>query len=173
MALRLLFLLPLLSLSTVAVAQERPPQYFGLSIGEYELEDEVNGQNFDAEFTNIGLEGGYRFSRFLGVEGRFSYGRDDSSNTLDDPELIMGGAFVRFDLPFERINVYALAGGSVVDYDVGIADDDVSGGSGGIGIELFGSDTTALKVEYVSHAGGDYEGVGIGFTHHFNWPSFR
>ncbi len=173
MAFRLLQLLVLLLLPLTVGASDRPPQYFGLSLGDYDLTADVDGDEVTAGVTNVGLHGGYRFSRFFALEGRLGYSRTSSSELGERPDLVLGGGFARVDLPFDRVSLYGLLGASTIGYDVGDGNKRESGVSGGVGVEIYGTPRTALNLEYVSHAAGDYEGIGIGVIHHFNWPSLR
>lgn len=159
-----LLLLPL------GASAEKPAQYFGVSVGDYELEDEDNNLT---ETTNIGVKGGYRFSPFLAVELHAGSESGGASGALDEPNALYGGAFVRLDLPFERVNLYLLAGGAGVEYDVGTETESQSGAAGGVGIELYGSERTAITFEYMNYAEEAYEGVSVGLVHHFDWPRLR
>ncbi len=147
---------------------ERPPQYWGVSLGQFELDD-AGGNVTDT--VNLGLQAGYKFTRFLGIEARGGFESGDTSGALDEPDLQYGGGFVRLDLPYERVNVYLLLGGGQVNYDTVNGNVSESGPAGAIGIELFGSERSAVSLEYVRYAGDDttYDGLSLGFVHHFNW----
>ncbi len=173
MASRILLCLFLLAFSTAAAATDRPAQYFGLSLGDYDLESD-EGSGLERNFTNVGLQAGYRFSRFVAIEGRAGYSRRSSTELLERSTLHMGAAFLRIDLPFERVSLYGLAGGSQIWFGDANGDNQTeSDFSGGIGVELYGSPRTAINLEYISHADRTYEGISLGFIHHFDWPSLR
>jgi len=169
------FVLAAMLLATPAIATAQPPapvpaQYWGVNIGDFDFTN--NGASGNS--TAIGLRGGYHFSDFLGVElrGGFDTG-GDKGGLQESPDVIHGGAYVRLDLPFERVNVFFLGGTSVVRYDSVNGTKDTSDVSGGIGIELYGSDRTALTLDYMNYSDGAYEGVSLGLVHHFDWPRFR
>ncbi len=147
---------------------ERPPQYWGVSLGTFELED-PNGNI--TETTNVGLQAGYKFTSFVGLEARGGFESGETSGALDEPELTYGGGFVRVDIPYERVNLYVLLGGGQVTYDTASGDVSESGPAGGVGIELFGSERSAVSLEYINYSSDDttYDGLSIGFVHHFNW----
>lgn len=151
-----------------------PNQYVGLSLGGFDAEPP--GASGDSSETDVSLRLGYHFSDFVGVEGRLGTnaanieGDDDAGRPITE----YAGLFLRLDLPFEKTNVYVLLGGSSVRFDDESVDsDDKDPVAGGIGIELYGSEDTALVLEYMTYAEDSYQGVGLGFKHHFNMPSFR
>lgn len=149
---------------------ERPPQYWGVSLGTFELDD-ASGNVTDT--TNVSLQGGYKFTSFLGLEVRGGFESGDTSGALDAPDLTYGGGFVRFDIPYERINVYFLLGGGQVSYDTASGNVSESGPAGGVGIELFGSERSAVSLEYINYSSDDttYDGISLGFVHHFEWAA--
>lgn len=170
---RFLLFLPalLLLLPLGALAAERPSQYWGASLGDFEFETD-NGSA--TNITNLGLKGGYRLSRFLALEIHGGVSTSGSSSEIiEEPDLVYGAGFVRLDLPYQRLNLYLLAGGSTLAYDVGDGSEEESDMAGGIGIELYGSERTALTLEYMNYNDGMYDGLSVGFVHHFDWPSFR
>lgn len=148
---------------------ERPPQYWGVSVGTFDLDD-TNGNV--TEITNAGFQLGYQSLSFLGAELRGGFESGDTSGALDDPSLAYGGVFARLQIPYERVNVYALVGGGSVSFDNGAGSGEIhSGPAGGIGIEIFGSERSALSLEYIRYSSDDttYDGLSLGFVHHFNW----
>ena len=51
--------------------------------------------------------------------------------------------------------------------------DDYDPIAAGVGIELYGTERTAVTLEYMSYSEDAYSGVSIGLKHHFELPSFR
>ena len=156
-----------LILAPSAALAEKTGQYWGLSIDDSEL-TAPNGLR--GEGTNFGLHGGYHFNDFLGVELQIG-----GSSTDNAEEVYYTAAFGRFNLPFEKVNVYLLAGAAGVSFDQGPPKDrdnefDLAGG---IGVELFGNERTSVRFEYTYLAVDTYEKVGLGFVHYFDWPAFR
>ena len=193
---RSLILLAALLLPATALALEQPSQYYGFTIGGYTLDDGLDGLDDDLADNagiddigtlrtseDIGFRAGYDFHRFFGIEGRLGYSTRQN-NRLDalHDELYYGGVFGRFKLPFQRLNMFALAGVGGVQLDI---DDDAAdvfgindrygdiGASWGVGVELFGSDRVALTLDYMSYADNQYDGFSLGFVHHFDWPRLR
>ena len=153
----------LLAVPLTALA-ERPGQYWGVTLDSAEITD-TNGNDDDA--TNLNLVLGYKFGDFLGVELQGGGGSED--------DVLYGGAFARFDLPFERVNVFLLAGGATVGFDDASTGDyeTESDVAAGFGVELFGNERTAVRFQYMNYADDTYETFGLGLVHHFDWPRFR
>ena len=172
MSTRLLVALAI-ALAPLSAAAERPGQYWGLSIGDAYVTDD-GGDEIGA--TNAGLHVGYKFFDFVGAELQVGgAGSGKKVGGRDSRDTYYAGAFARLDLPLERINLFVLAGAASVRYDEGPPDDvvDESGAAGGLGIELFGNDRTALRLEYMNYVDTPYEHISLGFVHHFDWPSLR
>lgn len=172
MTTRLLLALAI-ALVPLGAAAERPGQYWGLSVGDAYVTDD---DDEELGASNIGLHVGYKLFDLVGVElqaGGAASGK--KINGRDSRDTRYGGAFARFDLPLERMNVFVLAGGAVVRYDEGPPEGivDESDIAAGVGVELFGTERTALRLEYMNYADGTYETFGLGFVHHFDWPSLR
>lgn len=165
----------ILSLMATTAAAEQPRQYFAVhgfeevaSEYEFDLDDD---QGADGDLWRLKL--GYQFGRFLAAE--LHYGFDGTGG--DEPNLREGAVFGRLQLPYERVNVYALAGAGRVGGDFGEGRETETGPAMGLGIDLFGTERTAVALEYVHYQVGDddrdYKAVTLGLKHHFDWPSFR
>ncbi len=162
--------------SPAALAAERPNQYFAIHGGSYEYEPGASGES-DGDGTIARFKYGYEFNKFLGVEAHFGVDTEGGS----DPGVREGALFGRFNLPFEGVNVYGLAGGGRFGGDFGSGRNTGSGPAVGLGIDLYGSDYTAISVEYLRYevddedAGDDakYQAITLGWKRHFDWPPFR
>lgn len=149
-----------------------PQNYFGISFNDTQLETQASGE-FDGGSLSAKL--GYSINRWLDVE--MQLGADSFSDQDDFNQLEVGyiASFMKLKLPYERINVYGLVGLAIVGADFGDSyNDTFSDGAYGFGVELYGTDRTALNIEF-SQLGMDdkYKSMGIGFVHRFNWPKFR
>ncbi len=152
---------------------EQPNLYFGASIGSYELDQRNVGGGLD-DTTNLDFRLGYHLFDFVGVEARLGGSTGGFGGDSDLPDGRYLGVFGRFDLPFEKANVYLLVGASEVELDGDSIDDDVYDPiAGGIGIELYGSERTAITLEYMSYSDDAYAGVNLGIKHHFDLPPLR
>lgn len=169
-----LILAAALAAMPIVAGADRPPQYFGINGGWYEIDTDAPFEA-DGEFANLRL--GYELGRFLAFEARFGLelGNEASvAGTKVDPR--MGAVFARLNLPFERVDLYFLGGAGRVSFNDGTGREREEWPAGGIGIELYGSERTAIVLEGVRYEGdddGDYKAITLGFKHHFDWPRFR
>lgn len=162
----------LLTAPALGWAQEPPGLYWGAAIGDYKADQRDVGL-FVEDTTDIGLRLGYQLGRFIGIElrGGFDTGGVGGDS---DADTEYAGAFARFNLPFEKTNVYLLAGVSEVRFDgEEVDEDEYDSVAGGIGVELYGSPRAAVTLEYMSYSEDAYSGVSLGFKYHFELPSFR
>lgn len=146
--------------------------YWGIGYGSGDLETEGG---FGLDTHGLGLKFGREFGQYISFEAHMGSGADSSENILRDPEVSYGAAFLRMNLPFERVNLYAVGGLSRVSIDGGGA------GNGsdeeravGVGIDLFGSEVTALTIEKIRY-GSDttFDVLSVGITRRFDWPGLR
>lgn len=159
-----------------ALAWAEPPNlYWGASLGEYRSDDAATDSGSTDHTTDLGLRLGYHFSDFIGLEARAGFdvsGVSSGSSVNSSAEYV--GVFGRFDLPYERTNIYLLLGASEVRIDKNELDsDDFDSVAGGIGIELYGNERSAITLEYMSYSDDAHSGLSIGYKRHFNVPSFR
>ena len=152
---------------------EQPNLYFGASIGGYEVDQEdVGGSVTDT--TNLDIRLGYHLFDFVGIEARGGGNTGGVAGDSDAPDTRYLGVFGRFDVPLEKANVYLLLGASEVEVNGDAVDDDeYDPVAGGIGIELYGSERTAISLEYMSYSDNAYSGVNLGIKYHFNLPPLR
>jgi len=153
----------------------QPNSYVGFNVASSELVGTTLGS---VAMSNLNLRLGYHVADFFAVEGHVGWGSDNTGVLLKSPNSRYASLFLRFDLPFDQVNLYLLAGGSYFETDVVTATAAKQGNETspayGLGIELFGNRDTALTLEmarYLDSATQDrYDSVGIGFVTHFDWP---
>lgn len=151
----------------LAVAADKPAKYFAIHAGTFELDPaEIDG-------TTIYLKLGYQLNKFFGLEAQFGFLTGVKGVPGSDPDGSQAALFARFNLPFEDLNVYALAG--VAQLSLNGTDDEFSGTAYGVGIDFYGSPLTALTLEAIQYQDGNatYKSLTLGLKHHFEWPSFR
>lgn len=154
-----------------SLVQAEPPNlYWGVGLGDYTIDQrDVGGETSQA--TDFGLRLGYVVGDVLGLEARAGL---DTGGVAGHSDADYLGVFGRFNLPFEKTNVYLLAGVSEVRIDgESVDEDEYDPVAGGVGIELYGSERTAVTLEYMSYSDNAYSGLSLGIKHHFNMPSFR
>jgi|AntRauTorcE11898_2_1112593.scaffolds.fasta_scaffold00251_14 hypothetical protein len=157
-----------LILAPSAALADQTGQYWGMSVDNAKLDAPDNGREGYA--TNLGLHAGYHFGDFVAAEVQVG---GSPAGGIGDPYYAAG--FGRFNLPFEKVNVYLLAGAAAVSFDGGGPDgrDTETDLAGGIGVELYGTEHTGVRFEYTNLADGTYQKLGLGFVHYFDWPAFR
>lgn len=148
--------------------------YVGLDAGRAELEIDTNIGDLDEASSNFGVKFGREIVSFLSVEAHAGL------NDKGPSEVYYGGIYARAQLPFERLNIYALVGGTFVDYELEtpapnrpLEDDEVQF-SYGVGIDFFGNDSTALYLQAMRYGDDiDYRVYSVGIVHRFDFPGFR
>ncbi|MDQ7017288.1 MAG: porin family protein [Gammaproteobacteria bacterium] len=173
----------LLAVSSVSEADwvaetPRPDSYIGFNVGSSELVGTTLGT---VAMSNLNLRLGYHFADYFAVEGHVGWGSDNTGVLLKSPNSRYAALFLRLDLPYDRVNLYLLAGGSYFESDVvtttAVKKGNETSPAYGVGIELFGNRDTALTLEiarYLENSVHDrYDSVGVGFVTHFDWPPLR
>jgi len=158
-----------LLLTSPAWAADGMRQYFALSGSDAQF-DPDGGQSEDAGNVNAKL--GYFINAYVGVELHMGMTVTTEASSVDDPGLGYVAPMLRFNLPYERVNVYSLFGLASVRAEFpGNYDDSYSDVAFGAGIELYGTKRTALSLEYMRYGMDDtYKTFGLGLVHYFDWP---
>jgi hypothetical protein len=148
------------------VFADSPRQYFGIFLSDAQF-DPDKGSNTD--YGNLNIKFGYDLTSFLGVELQAGTNVSTDNDKAGDTNYAAG--FIRGDLPYKFVNLYGLVGYGTVTADTPSFDDSVSDLAYGVGLELYGTDTTAFSIEYMQYGVDDiYKTFGVGIVHHFNWP---
>jgi hypothetical protein len=145
--------------------------YYGLGWAgaDFEL---ASGQEITSHGPHFKL--GRELGRFLSIETHLGLSADDTNNLLGDPEIMYGAAFVRLNLPFEKINLYVMGGASTVKYNFSGLEDTESEAAGGFGLDLFANERTALTIEFMRYGvDNTLDITSIGFMHRFEFPGLR
>lgn len=142
---------------------------------------DLNAWQFDQsggdDLTGLALDLGYDLNNYFTLQTRA--GRTESTDVganLDYRIDYYLGAYLRFNLRYNHLTVYALGGysyfkegGSAVQ-GAGVKDSEY-GGAGGMGLALFGSEDTAITLEYLRHvladSDQDVNTIHVGLLHHF------
>lgn len=145
--------------------------YYGLSITSAEAD--IVG----LEDNGLGLKLGREFGKFMAIEIHAGTVADSTDNILGDPELTYAAAFARLNLPFERVNLYALGGAASINFDFPGFDDTEVDRAVGVGLDLLANPNTAFTIEIMNYGTEDdldlIEIVNFGFTHRFDFPGLR
>lgn len=168
-----------------AVEDDSTNWYFGLSAASFDFEQKGAGGSSFNTYGGIARLG-YDLGNYLSVEGRMGFGGKDDDGTYRVEPARVAAAYVRLNLPIDKVKIYLLGGYGAVTAKVDLmgvdtSHDELTGASYGGGIELYGNRTTALTLEYVRYveeqnyedaaigvdADFDVNSLSIGFVHHF------
>jgi len=126
--------------------------YFGADIWKFD--------DADTNVKGLDITLGYDLNNFISLQGIAGPTEsEDISPTLDE-RVNYVGAYLRGNLRYERTVLYGLAGysyfklsGSYIDAlkSIGLDDDTTDGGGVGLGMELHGSEDTAINILYMKH----------------------
>lgn len=109
---------------------------------------------------------GVQLLDFVGVELQAGAASDQSGSILSDSQVSYQSAMLRLGYRWDRIGVYVLGGHARMDISESINDSD-GGTALGIGINLFGNETTALNLHVLDFDDGAFTTTTIGFQHYF------
>jgi len=147
----------------MAVEQSVAGFYVGMGYGalDGELDTDTLGDKESDTFDELLLLAGYKFNKYVAVEGRYWFGGENTWNRYDiagnylgeqDVSVDSWGIYVKPMYPVtDAINVYGLLGyaGSSLDYDYGDTDfGDTDGFSYGVGADYSINDNFAVFVDY-------------------------
>lgn len=177
MARHLLVVLAFISFFSVAQADEDTSNfYYGLAIGGGEIDIDPSStiassvsDNNQSDIKDYSFVLGYELFSFLSLEAQLGLASNDNGSVFGDGVVNRAAGLARINYPADRINAYALLGVGVVNYDfAGVTTDEV-GPAIGLGLDLFGTDTTALTLGAMFQPGDDidYSAINVGFRHYF------
>ncbi|HEY3486758.1 MAG TPA: outer membrane beta-barrel protein [Gammaproteobacteria bacterium] len=159
----------------LSVFADAPQNYWGMSYEGIDLE-ETAGTELDMNGFSVRYGLWFPFD-LIAVEARIGFASEESGDIVGDPIIKNYMGLAKANLPFEKVNLYAMGGVSKTYYNfdgVETDDDDVVGG---MGIELLASETSGLTIEFLRYGvdEADLEGtiLSIGFNHRFELPGFR
>lgn len=130
---------------------ESSPMYIGIDIATFDAKSSDTKTDYDGGMLSLGFD----LNNYLAVEVA-----GGASKTNDDPDTLTSskinyaaGAFLRFNLRFNRVTIYALGGYSQVESSAttGTASTTTKdkGGSYGFGIDFYGTPDLALSVRRI------------------------
>ncbi len=141
--------------------------YMGLLISNSDISGE-SGLGQDMNVYNVTL--GHTLPKGFAVEGRFGAGTDQMESLLQDPLSNYFAGMLRYHYTWNNnLMAYAAAGAAVRSHsDLLEVDKTQTGAAFAVGVNLFGSNSTAINLEYFYMAGEQAtKSIGIGFQHYF------
>lgn len=141
--------------------------YMGFIFSNSDISGET-GIGQDMSVYNATL--GYMLPKGFGVEARIGAGSDQTKSLLQDPLSNYAAGMLRYHYTWNSdLMAYAAAGGAIRTHsDLLDVKETQAGAAFAIGVNLFGSDNTAINIEYL-YMGGEQatKSIGIGFQHYF------
>ena len=142
--------------------------YMGLLISNSDISGEEGlGQDMNVYNALVGLS----LPANLALEARFGAGSDQTESVLQDPLSNYFAGMLRYHYTWDN-NIMAYTGvGAAARKHSSLLEDVESnqvGAAFAVGLNLFGSDNTAVNIEYF-YMGGEQatSSIGIGFQHYF------
>lgn len=144
--------------------------YWGFELGESKLNvdmDVASIESTDVSMTGLTARLGYALGDYLGVEARVGFTRDNNWVLRDDTgtRLLAGdieaehfeSILIKTGFsPADRVKLYLLGGYSKARIDLDVSEPyswspkkTLSGASYGVGIEFYGTERTALNLEWI------------------------
>ena len=137
--------------------------YYGVGFGDGSAE--VSGSD-ERSLGSINGTFGWQLLNFVGVEFQVGAASDDAQSVFTEAQVAYGAAMLRLGLRVGQIGVYVLGGQSFID-SVKSINFSESGEALGVGLNLFGNDTTALNLHFLRLDDGAYTNASIGFQYYF------
>lgn len=163
--------LPLVAVSSMAFssfAYADSCLYYGVDLGA----GQVNKTHQTSQHAkDLSLAVGCKFASFASVEGRVSRDAFEWNNILGDAEFTRVALLGRLEYTADRVLAYANLG--VGHANVSIKDQKTENKTGlqwGVGLELFGSEDTAIYLGYSSQdiaKDAKYDVLSVGFRYYF------
>lgn len=162
----------IISIAWIAQAQAQDSKfYYGLSITSTEFD--LAG----LESNGVGLKFGREFGKYIMIEAHAGTSSDSTDTVLGDPDTTYASAFLRLNLPFERVNLYVLGGAASINADLLGFDESEVDRAAGFGLDLLANENTGFTLEVMNYGIEDdidlIKIVNFGFTHRFDFPGLR
>ena len=140
--------------------------YFGLQASNANING-VEGAGNDVGTLNGTL--GFFFKWGVSLEARFGMGSDQASSLIQDPVTSYASGMLRYHYTWnENVMAYVCGGAGIRLHSDFVEADSTAGIAAAIGVNLFGTEKTALNFEYLYLGGSESStSVGMGFHHYF------
>lgn len=141
--------------------------YLGILISNSDLSEE-DGIGQDMSVLNATF--GYVFPKGFALEARFGAGTDQPDSLIQDPVTTYSAAMLRYHYTWSNnVMAYAGVGTSLRTHSDAVEVNDIqAGGAFAFGLNLFGTDQTAVNIEYLYLGGPEaMRSIGIGFHRYY------
>lgn len=137
--------------------------YYGIGFSDGSVD--IPG-NDDKSLGTVNAAVGIQLMDFIGVELQVGAASDQVNSILSEPQVQYQAAMLRLGYRWDRTAVYLLGGQARLDIDRELNNTD-AGNVMGLGINLFGNETTALNVHVLRFDEGAFTTATIGFQYYF------
>ena len=136
--------------------------YYGVGVSDGSVDLNSGGNK---SLGTINVTTGLQLSRHLGVELELGSASDDTNSILTDPLVSFQAVMVRLGWDWDRFGVYVVGGHALLDIASSLNFTD-SGTAFGVGLNLFGSKTTAVNIHFLQLDGGAFNTATLGFQYY-------
>jgi hypothetical protein len=153
--------LSLMSLSTalimalpVTASADAPQNYWGIGVDGLDLETVADGTELDMNGFNLRYGFWFPFD-LIGIEIRVGNVAEQTDTLIGDAEVRYALGMAKANLPLETVSLYVMGGISKSYYDFAGTEDDEEDIVAGVGIELLGTETMGLTIEFLKYGMDD------------------
>ena len=169
---RTLFVVALTFAFVSKASADNSPMYFGLGIADYEFEG--SPITMDGYYLNYGIDIGNYFA----IEGIIANSSqyENAAASLTSEIDYYGALYGRFNLRYDHVTLYVMAGYATVSTTTTVSgtafETEDSGVTYAVGIDLYGTQNTALTIRYYDYLDEDIHatGINIGLNFYFDVP---
>jgi len=146
-----------------AQASDIAKMYYGIGFTDGSIE--LASKN-DKSLGTINATVGIQLLDFVGIELEFGSASDQAGSIISEPLVQYQAAMIRLGYRWDRAGFYVLGGQARIDVDKTLNSLD-AGTAIGAGLNLFGSETTALNLHVLSIDEGTFTTASVGFQYYF------
>jgi len=139
--------------------------YFGAGFTDGKMEL-TNAAANNKSLGTVNATIGFQLMDFIGLELELGSASDQANSILSEPLVQYQAALVRLGYRFDRAGFYLIGGQARLDIDKSLNSTDAGTAIGG-GVNLFGNETTALNLHFLSIDGGTFTTASVGFQYYF------
>lgn len=154
-----------LCLCSLSAQAEEPAARLYYGVGFSDGSVDIPG-NADQSLGTISASVGLQLLDYIGVELQAGAASDQVDSMLSEPQVQYQAAMLRLGYRWDRTAIYLLGGQARLDIDSDLNNTD-AGNVMGIGINLFGNETTALNMHVLRFDEGAFTTATIGFQYYF------
>ncbi len=137
--------------------------YFGAGFTDGSIDV---GTNDDKSLGTVNATIGFNLYDFIGVELELGSASDQAGSIISEPLVQYQAALLRLGYRWDRAGFYVVGGQARLDIENNI-NASKGGVAMGLGVNLFGSETTALNLHVLSIDDGTFTTASVGFQYYF------